>query len=134
MVNFLPLLRIGLKYILPIAILVGLVIYILILKLKISNLEGDLNLIVNKHDNLEIKLRESISHNEELRKILDKQNNEILELSLNAKRAKEDYQNWLKKEDKYKGQVCSLLKQQDNSCIGLKEKINQMGKVKYEDL
>lgn len=134
MFNLMPILRVSLKYLLPIGILIGLVIYILILKLKVSNLEGELNLVTNKHDNLEIKLRESISHNEELRKVLDKQNNELLKLNEESKQAKIDYQNWLKTENKYKQQVKSLLSKPVNSCDDLKEKIKEMGRLKYEDL
>lgn len=133
MFNALPILRIVLKYVLPLAIVIGLVIYILILKLNLSKLEGEYNLIVNKHNNLESKLIETISYNDTLVKKLDKQSMEILKLNKEAEESKIEYENWLLKEKKYTKQIEKLLNNKKNGCECLRAKIKNMGKLKYED-
>lgn len=122
------------KFLFPTILCFVILIYIGILKMQVLKYEKDNALLRNINEQLAKENDDSNSNLEVLQELLDKQSIEIKTLSDANKKAQIAFKEWLIKEDKYKEKIKDILSNKDNTCDGIRNKIKEMGKLKYEDL
>lgn len=126
--------RFILKYVVPILIVLGMVGYIGYLELRIKHLKTEIEVITVHRDNLEVKLKESISYSTMLNKEITDLSNKINKMAQDAIRYKTEYESWLNSKAKYKEEILKIMNQKTNTDQDLRNKVLDMGRIKYEDL